>query len=90
MIQEVHVVRIRCERHMGESGRRVAQMVGSEAHAAVRGQRNQREVLVQGQVTSEIQSQRTSHESVLREREGQHEQTSQRFKVIESFEGSTE
>ena len=82
---------------MGESGRRLAQMVGSEAHVALRGQRNQmhheRKVLLQaaekekefleGLVTSEIQSQRTCYESVLREQEVQYEQTSQRFKVIE-------
>ena len=38
---------------------------------------------LEGQMTSEIQSQRTSYESVLREQEVQYEQTSQRFKVIE-------
>ena len=39
-----------------------------------------------GQVTSEIQPQSTSYESVLREPEVQYRQTSQRFKVIEFHE----
>ena len=39
-----------------------------------------------GQVTSEIQPQSASYESVLREPEVQYRQTSQRFKVIEFHE----
>ena len=39
MIQEVHAVPFRYEGRMEESGRRVAQIFGFEAHMALRGQR---------------------------------------------------
>ena len=39
MIQEVHAVPFRYEGRVEESGRRVAQVFGFEAHVALRGQR---------------------------------------------------
>ena len=39
MIQEVHAVPLKGERRVEESGRRVAQIFGFEAHVALRGQR---------------------------------------------------
>ena len=39
MIQEVHAVPFRYEGRVEESGRRVAQIFGFEAHVALRGQR---------------------------------------------------
>ena len=97
MIQEVHAVPFRYEGRMDESGRRVAQVFGFEAHLALRGRRihmqHERKVLLRaaekeneflkGRVTSEIQPQSTSYESVPRELDVQYQQTSQRFKVIE-------
>ena len=100
MIQEVHAVPFRDEGHVEESGRRVAQVFGFEAHVALRGRRihmqhelkgllraaEKEKEFLKGQVTSEIQPQSTSYESVPREPEVQYRQTSQRFKVIEFHE----
>ena len=100
MIQEVHAVPFRYEGRVEESGRRVAQVFGFEAHVALRGRRihmqhelkgllraaEKEKEFLNGQVTFEIQPQSTSYESVLREQEVQYQQTSQRFKVIEFHE----